>query len=386
MGVSHPHVNASDLVTGKHLFPSDIARPGMLYGKVLRSPSYGAKLTALKDSAVKAMKDVTVVRDGDFVGVVAPTAHAAELALAALEKGAKWSTAPHPSSTGIYDYLRKNARGGPPKNPFAAHVAKAAKSLKQTYDVAYVQHAPLEPRAAVAEWKDGKVTVWTGTQNPFGCRSEIARAVGVGSDNVRVIVPDFGGGFGGKHRADPGIEAARLAKAAGKAVSLRWTRAEEFTWAYFRPAAVIDVEAGLDEEGKITSWHFAAINPGRSGVNNPYRTGQVRCESVSSNSPMRQSSYRALGSAANNFARECFMDELAAAAGMDPLAFRLAHLDDERLRAVLEKAAKAFDWAGRSGKKDPSVGVGLACGTERPSSAARSSTPTTAWPRFRAAS
>jgi len=364
MGISHPRVNARDLVAGKHLFPSDIARPGMLYGKVLRAPSYGAKLTGLDDSAAKAITGATVVRDGDFVGVAAPTDHAASLALAALAAGAKWSTAPHPSSTDVYDYLRKNARGAG-KNPFADEVAKAARSLRQTYNVAYVQHASLEPRAALAEWDGGKLTVWTGSQNPFGCKSGLERAFGIGGDKVRVIVPDFGSGFGGKHTPDADIEAARLAKAVGKPVSVRWTRAEEFTWAYFRPGAVIDIEASLDAQGKLTSWHFVTINPGSSGVNTPYRGGQVRCEAVSSNSPMRQGSYRALASTANNFARESFMDELAAAAGMDPLAFRLANLDDERMRAVLEKAAKEFDWATRSRKKDPTVGVGLACGTEK---------------------
>jgi isoquinoline 1-oxidoreductase len=364
MGISHSRVNARDLVTGRHQFPSDIARPGMLHGKVLRSPSYGAKLTGLDDSAAKAIAGATVVRDGDFVGVVAPTAHAAGLALAALEAGAKWSTAPHPSSTQVHDYLRKNARGAG-KNPFADEVAKAAKSLRHTYDVAYVQHAPLEPRAALAQWDGGKLTVWTGSQNPFGCKSGLERVFGLGGDKVRVIVPDFGSGFGGKHSPDADIEAARLAKAVGKPVSLRWTRAEEFTWAYFRPGAVIDIEASLDAQGKLTSWHFVTINPGSSGVNSPYRAAHVRCEAVSSNSPMRQGSYRALASTANNFARESFMDELAAEAGADPLAFRLAHLEDERLRAVLEKAAKEFDWASRSKRKDPAVGVGLACGTEK---------------------
>jgi isoquinoline 1-oxidoreductase len=254
-----------------------------------------------------------------------------------------------------------------PKNPFAAEVAAAAKALRQTYHVAYVQHSPLEPRAAVAEWEGGKLTVWTGTQNPFGCRSETARALGVPEDRVRVIVPDFGGGFGGKHMPDAPIEAARLAKAAGKPVQVRWTRQEEFTWAYFRPGAVIDLEASLDPKGRLTSWLHVNINSGGAAVDTPYKTGKAKCQFVSSDSPLRQGSYRALAATANNFARECFMDELAVAAGLDPLQFRLAHLDNPRLQAVLEEAAKRFDWAARSKKKDPEVGVGLACGTEKAS-------------------
>ena len=365
LGTSVPRPNRRDLVTGAHRYPSDIVRPGMLYGKVLRPPSYGAKLTAVDLAPAKAMKGVVVLQDGSFVGVAAPTALAAEQALAAVARAASWEPAPHPSSQEVFDYLKQHARGGVPKNPFADEVAAAAKALHQTYHVAYVQHAPLEPRAAVAEWEGGKLTVWTGSQNPFGCHSEIARALGVANDRVRVIVPDFGSGFGGKHQADPGIEAARLAQAAGKPVRVRWTRQEEFTWAYFRPAAVIDIEASLDAKGMLTSWHYVNINSGGAAIDTPYRAGKARSQFVPSESPMRQGSYRALAATANNFAREAFMDELAAAAGRDPLEFRLAHLDNPRLRAVLETAAKRFDWTGRVRKKDPAVGVGLACGTEK---------------------
>ena len=180
-----------------------------------------------------------------------------------------------------------------------------------------------------------------------------------------MIVPDFGAGYGGKHQPDADIEAARLAKAVGKPVKVRWTRAEELTWAYFRPAAVIDIEASLDAKGKLTSWRFVTINPGRAGADTPYRIAKSKCEAVSSNPPLRQGSYRCLGATANNFARESFMDELAAAAGMDPLAFRMANLDNERIRAVLDKATKEFGWAKRVAAKTPGVGVGLACGTEK---------------------
>lgn len=364
LGTSVPRPNGRDLVTGAHRYPSDIVRPGMLHGKVLRPPSYGARLTAVDLAPAKAMKDVVAVQDGSFVAVAAPTTFAAEQALAAVAKTAAWEPAPHPSSQEVFEYLKQHARGGVPKSPFADELA-AGKALHQVYHVAYVQHVPTETRAAVAEWEGEKVTVWTSTQNPFGSQSEIARAVGVGNDRVRVIVPDFGCGFGGKHQPDAGVEAARLSKAVGKPVRIRWTRQEEFTWAYFRPAAVIDIEASLDAKGTLTSWHFVNINSGGAAVDTPYRAGKTRCQFVGSDSPMRQGSYRALAATANNFARECFMDELAAAAGSDPLQFRLAHLDNPRLRAVLEEAAKRFDWPARAKKKEPGVGVGLACGTEK---------------------
>jgi CO/xanthine dehydrogenase Mo-binding subunit len=365
LGQPTPQPNARDLVTGAHQYPSDISRPGMLYGKVLRPPSYGAKLTAIDLAPAQAMKDVVAVRDDQFVGVAAPASFLAEKALDAITKTAKWEPTPHPSSKDLFDYLKQHVPDGLPTNPFADELTQAKKVLRQTYEVAYVQHAPLEPRAAVAEWIEGKLTVWTGTQNPFGCRSELAKAFHVGEDQVRVIVPDFGSGFGGKHTGEAGIEAARLAKAAGRPVSLRWTRREEFTWAYFRPAAVIQVEAGLDDKGTIASWHFVNINAGGSGIETPYRAGKHKSQSVRSESPLRQGSYRCLAATGNNFARESFMDELAAAAGVDPLEFRLAHLDNPRLRAVLETAAQRFGWQERIKKKNPKVGIGLACGTEK---------------------
>jgi isoquinoline 1-oxidoreductase len=265
----------------------------------------------------------------------------------------------------VSDYLRRRAGEGVPRNPFADELAQAAKTLRQTYRVAYVQHAPLETRAAVAEWSEGRLTVWTGTQNPFGYHRELAGAFGLANDQVRVVVPDFGGGFGGKHTGEAAVEAARLARAAGKPVSLHWTREEEFTWAYFRPAAVIDVEASLDAKGALTSWHFVNINSGGAAVDTPYRAGRTQCRFVRSDSPLRQGSYRTLAATANNFARECAMDELAAAAGADPLDFRLAHLDNPRLRAVLEEAAKRFRWRERVKNKQRNIGVGLACGTEK---------------------
>jgi isoquinoline 1-oxidoreductase len=365
MGTAVPRPNRRDLVTGAHKFPSDYTRPGMLYGKILRPPAYGSKLVSVDLGPARAMKDVVAVQDGEFVGVAAPNTYRANQALDAISRTAKWQPAPHPSSKEVFDYLRKRAQGGVPRNPFADELAAAAKTLRQTYHVPYVQHAPMETRSALAEWNDGRLTVWTSTQAPFGYHSELARAFRLSNDHVRVIVPDFGCGFGGKHTGEAAVEAARLAKAAERPVLLKWTREEEFTWAYFRPAAVIDVEASLDAQGRLTSWHFININSGGAAVDTPYRTGQARSRYVPANSPLRQGSYRTLAATANTFARESFMDELAAAAGADPLEFRLQHLENDRLRAVLQDAAKQFDWPNRVKQKQPDVGVGLACGTEK---------------------
>ena len=365
LGKPAPRPNGRDLVTGAHKYPSDITRPGMLYGKVLRAPSYGAKLTSVDLTPAKAMKDVVAVQDGQFVGVAAPTVFLAEQARAAIAATAKWESSPHPTSNSLFAHLKQHVQGSAPVNRFTDELAKAKHVLRQSYQVAYVQHAPLEPRAAVAEWTDGKLTVWAGTQSPFGYRSELMRTFRLAEDRVRVVVPDFGGGFGGKHTGEAAEEAARLAQAAGKPVSLRWTRAEEFTWAYFRPAALIEAEASLDAGGALTSWYFININSGGAALETPYRSGNTRCQFLRSDAPLRQGSYRVLAATANNFARESFMDELAAAASADPLDFRLAHLENPRLRAVLETAAARFNWKERVARKTPRTGFGLACGTEK---------------------
>lgn len=365
LGHSTPRPNGREIVTGAHKYPSDIARPGMLYGKVLRAPAYGAKLVSIDPGPAKALEGVQTVRDDQFVGVVAPTSARASDALEAIAKTAKWERTAHSSSKDLFAQLKAGVHEPLPANPFQQELAEAKHVLRQSFHSAYIQHAPLEPRSALAEWAEGKLTVWTGTQNPFGCRNELARAFHVPEEKVRVVAPDFGGGFGGKHSGEATVEAARLAQAAGRPVLLRWTREEEFTWAYFRPAAVIEIEAGLDGEGSLTSWHFININSGGAALETPYRTGKSHCRFVGSDTPLRQGSYRSLAASANTFARESFMDELAAVAGADPLAYRLKHLENPRLRTVLETAAQRFGWSECVSKKTPNVGVGLACGIDK---------------------
>lgn len=363
LGTPNPAPAARDKVLGRHRYPSDIKRPGMLYARVLRSPTYRGRLASVELAPTKEMEGVVAVQDGEFVGVAAPTSFDARRAIEAVAQTAKWESAPMPSSDELYEHLRKSA--DVPANPFAAQVAAAAKSHRATYTTAYVQHAPLEPRTAVAEWADGKLTVWTATQNPFGVRGELAQAFRLPEDRVRVIVPDFGSGYGGKHTGECAVEAARIAKSAGKPIMLRWTREEEFTWAYFRPAAVIDMEASLNAAGRIVTWYHLNINSGGSSIDSPYQVPHKDSRAIDSQPPLRHGAYRALAATANSFARESFMDELAAATGSDALAFRLEHLDDGRLRAVLEEATKQFNWAERVKNPQPNHGVGLACSIDK---------------------
>jgi CO/xanthine dehydrogenase Mo-binding subunit len=255
---------------------------------------------------------------------------------------------------------RDQVRGSPVET-----LAGASKKLRQSYYAPFIQHAPMEPRAAVAEWVNGKLTVWTGTQNPFGVKQQLEQAFHLAPAQVRVIVPDMGGGFGGKHTGECAIEAARLAKECGKPVKLRWTRAEEFAWAVFRPAGLWEIEAALDAKGHITAWDFAAYNPGTAAIATPYHIAHTRTRYYDCDGQMREGSYRGIAATTNNYARECFMDELAQLAGADPLEFRLAHIDNPRLKDVLQAVAAKFNWNARRKQRRPNVGVGLACGTEK---------------------
>jgi CO/xanthine dehydrogenase Mo-binding subunit len=371
LGRSVPKPAAQDLVTGRHQFPSDIVRPNMLYGKVLRAPAYGSTLESVDLSAAQGMKDVVVVRDGGFVGFAAPSSHRATQALEAVAKTARWNTSSRPvSNRNLHAYLKEHVDNSRARPSSAGSVEKgfaaAEKTLNATYTLAYIQHAPMEPRAAVAEWSaDGKVTVWAGCDGPFRARRDVAAACGVPAERVRIIIPDMGGGFGGKHSAEAAVEAARMAKVVGRPVWVRWTRNEEFTWAYCRPAAVIECKAGLDANHALVAWDFTNINAGGAAIGTPYEVPNTRIVSVASDSPVPQGSYRCLAATGNNFARESFMDELAAASGLDPLSFRLNHLQNPRLRAVLQEAVERFGWADRVKKVTPERGVGLACGTEK---------------------
>ncbi|MGH9658853.1 MAG: molybdopterin cofactor-binding domain-containing protein, partial [Bryobacteraceae bacterium] len=357
LGTAVARPNGRDIVTGAHRFPSDIERPNMLYGKVLRPPSFGAEL---KDAEMPKLDGAVLVREGNFVGSAAATSWAAQQALAAVR--ATWTEKPQVSSRNLFAHLKKTASSERARVTTRGSVEAAmgaARVVEASYEVSYIQHAPMEPRAAVAEWAGGKLTVWTGTQQPMRVRGELARAFKIPDEHVRVIVPDAGGGFGGKHTGEAAVEAARLAKAAGRPVSLRWTREEEFTWAYFRPAGLIEARAGVDASGRLVAWEFTNHNSGGSALETPYDVAHARHRFLFCDSPLREGSYRVLAATANNFARESFMDELAAAAKADPLEYRMAHLKNDRLRAVLQAAADRFGWRGR--KKN----TGIACGTEK---------------------
>ena len=358
-------VNGREIVTGEHKYPCDIARPGMLYGKVLRPAGFRAKLTKLDTSAAEKL-GVKVVRDADFIGVVAPDLSLAGKGVEALK--AEWDVPAQPSNENLFEYLMQNLDATQMSSEHVVgSVEKALPAtdvkLSHNYTVQYIAHAPLEPRAAVAEWNGEKLTVWTGTQRPFAVRDELADAFRIDASQVRVLMPDTGSGYGGKHQGDAAVEAARLAKVAGKPVRLVWTREEEFTWAYFRPGGIIRVSSGANRDGKLVTWEFHNYNSGPAAMSTPYDVPNQLIQFHPAKSPLRQGSYRGLAATANHFARESHMDEIAHELQMDPLEFRLKNITDERLRAAFEAAAEKFGWGKE--KASPERAFGIAGGLEK---------------------
>jgi isoquinoline 1-oxidoreductase len=344
-------VGGRDIVTGAHKYTFDMKRPGMMWAKVLYPPQFGATLVSLDSKMAEAIPGVKVVREGDFVGVAAGDQETAADAVAALKAEWKPLTA-ETSAKDVGAYFRKTARDGGPAN-----------SQLTTYNIAYIAHVPLEPRAALAEWQDAQLTVWTGSQVPFGVRSELATSFQIPDDSVRVIVPDTGSGYGGKHTGDAAYEAARIARAIGKPVKRNWTREEEMTWAYFRPGGVIDVGGKVNADGTLAAWEMHNYNSGPSGLQTPYEVGTKKEQYHQTKSPLRQGSYRGLAATANHFVRESYMDELAHSVKLDPLEFRLKNARNQRLRAVIEAAAAKFNWKAR--QQTAGRGYGIAAGFEK---------------------
>jgi len=366
-------VGGADVVTGAKRFPADLTIDGMLHGCVLRPPAFGAVLRSADTTVAGALPAVTVIRDGDFIGVVSPDRAAVRQAIEAVD--AAWDTAPQPGSQELAAYLHAHPVAGEGWSaPFLqeagdvdAALAAGPLRLSAHYATAYIAHVPLEPRSALASWDNGQLTVWTGSSTPFRARRELAAALNVPEASVHVIVPDYGGGFGGKHGSVVALEAARLARGAGQPVQVQWSRREEFHWGYLRPAALIEVHSSADRTGAITGWSCTNVNSGQIGLLGPYRIAHQRVAYQPADSPLPQGSYRALAATANNFARESHLDELAAHVGADPLEYRLRHLDDERLTAVLLAAADRLSW--RPGAPPAGLaegtGAGIAVGFEK---------------------
>lgn len=368
-GEPFERLDAWEKVTGKANFAGDIRLPNMLYAKILRPPAHRAQLKSLDVSSAKDMKDVQVVQDGDLVAVLHPTPDGAERALGKIK--AQFDVPDEKiDNQNIFEHLVKAAPEGDmvdQKGDLEKGRSLASVTFEETYLNKYVAHAPLEPHTALAKVEGDKATLWVSTQRPFGDKDTVAQTLGIPAENVRVIPPFVGGGFGGKTRNQQAMEAARLAKLAGRPVQVAWTRKEEFFYDTFQPAAVIKIKSGLDKRGKIIFWDYMIFHAGERTSHVFYDIPHHRVimrggwgRGSSDAHPFRVGAWRGPGSNTNTYARESHIDMMAAKAGIDPLEFRLRHLEgNPRMKRVLKAAAERFN---RKFEKAPSGrGFGISC-------------------------
>jgi len=375
IGKSHKRIDGPEKVTGKAVYAGDIRLPDMLYARIVRPPAHGAKMKSVDTSAVNKIKDALVVQDNDLVAVLHKSPDGAEKALAKVK--AQFDS---PESDLTHENIFKHLLNVAPKGRTISEKGdiekgeKAASSIiEETYLNSYVAHATMEPHTAVARVEENKITVWTSTQTPFLVRTEVAQALGMPAKNVHIITPFVGGGFGGKSgQNSQAIEAARLAKLTGRPVQVAWSREEEFFYDAFRPAAVVKIKSGINEEARIPFWDFKVYFAGERGSEQlydipnhrvvSYGTGfsEVPGRGVPGSHPFETGPWRAPAANTNTFARESHNDILASKAGKDPLQFRIDNLSDKRMINVLRAGAEKFGWTPAKGPSGR--GYGVACG------------------------
>ena len=386
-------------VTGAPAFLHDVDLPGMVYARVVRPPRPGARLVSVKAAPVEQMPGVLkVVRDGSFLGVIARREEEALAAAEALHEESRWEGDPLPAPPekayeALYGQPAQSfpiveGAGVRERVPPIEAPPGAAQTLRATYSRPYQMHAALGPSAAVGLFEDGKLTLWVHSQGVYPQRANVAHVLGMDEEAVHVLYRDGSGCYGHNGADDAVLDAALLARAfPGRPVALQWTRADEHGWEPYAPAMRVALQASLDESGAVVDWNhdvYSATHLGRSRVGEgvsgllaawhladpfaPGDAGPSLWPHVGSHrnadplyafpqrrivkhhlphSPLRTSAMRGLGAFANVFAIESFMDELAHAAGEDPVAFRLRHLKDERARAVIETAAEKVGWRQR---------------------------------------
>ncbi len=366
-GLPLPRTDAGEKVTGSAKFAGDIRLPGMFYGKVLRPPAHGAKLLKVEIEDAQKIAGAKIVQDGDFVGVVHPLPDMAEKALGRIRAEYEIPEA-LVDDTSIHELLLNTAARDSEvekKGDLEQGRNIAELTFDATYLTPYVAHAPSETHSALADVKEGSATVWIGTQRPFGADSQIAQAIGLNADNIRIITPYVGGGFGGKSQVGQAVQAARLSKMTGFPVQVVWTREEEFFYDTFMPAAAVKISSGLDRSNHIVYWDYHVFFAGERSSQNIYNVPNLRTVSRGSSfggggpHPFGTGAWRGPGSNTNIFARESHIDVMAAKAGLDPLQFRLQNLSDDRMIRVVKAAAEKFGW--ESGKGPTGRGCGMVC-------------------------
>ena len=362
-----PRADFQKKVTGGAQFAGDVRLPKMMYGKVLRPPAHGAKLKNVELAAAKMNKDAIVLQEGDFVAVVHPLPDMAEKILSLVEAEYELPEATVDDKNIYERILNTTARDNviEQKGDLTLGRKLAVQQFEESYFTPYVAHAATETHSALADVGENSATVWIGTQRPFGADSEIARAIGMTADKVRIITPYVGGGFGGKSQVGQAVQAARLSKMTGVPIQVVWTREEEFFYDTFQPAAVVKINSGLDASNRIAFWDYQVFFAGERSSQNIYNVPNLRTTSRGTGfggggpHPFATGAWRGPGSNTNVFSRESHIDTMAAKAGMDPLEFRLQNLTDERMIRVVRAAAEKFGWT--SSKSQDGRGCGMVC-------------------------
>jgi isoquinoline 1-oxidoreductase len=370
VGKSYQRMDAIVKVTGEAKFTGDMKVPGMVFARILRPPSHGAKLTTVDTSGAEKVEGAKVVRDGDLIAVLHENRDKADEALVKIKADYTYNELPVNDKT-VFEYMLKSdsyANVETSSGDLEAGKKLCDKTFETVVHDPYLAHSPMETHAALAQFEGGKMTVWASTQTPYPLQDELAGVLALPLEKVRVIVPFVGGGFGGKSTNYQAVEAAKLAKLSGKPVMVMCTRDEEFFKDNFHPAGVITIKSGIDKEGMIKYWEYDTYYCGTRGteilydVPNLKFTDHDRKENGPLIHPFDTGPWRAPNNNTNTFAREMQVDLMAAAAGIDPLEFRLKNLKDEKMIEVLKKVAEMFGY--KPGKGKGGRGVGMAIGTD----------------------
>jgi nicotinate dehydrogenase subunit B len=370
IGKSYKHSDAVSKVTGEAKYAGDMKSPGMVFARILRPPSHGAKLSSVDYSEAEKIDGVKVVREGDLIAVLHENRDRADEAIVKIKAEYSFDEMPVNDKTIFEWMLKADSASNVVRSSGDLETGRqlSEKIFQSEFHDPYLAHTPIETHTALARFEGDKLTVWAATQSPFGLQEGIVRELALPREKVRVITPFVGGGFGGKGSYQQGIEAAKLAKLSGKPVMVAWTRDEEFFYDNFHPAAVTKIRSGIDSSGMIRLWDHHLYFGGTRGsetiydIPNAKLTTYGRKKDAPPVNPFGTGAWRAPSNNTNTFAREVQIDIMAAAAGTDPLEFRLKNLKDEKMIACLKAVADKFGYV--QAKPLSGRGIGIACGID----------------------
>jgi isoquinoline 1-oxidoreductase len=370
IGKPYNRTDSALKVTGEAKYAGDIKIPGMMFARIVRSPSYGASLISADTTEAEKIPGIQVVRDNDLVALLHLSRDKVDEAIVKVKAEFSQIEMSVTDKTVIDHYLKSATKGNiiNSKGDIAAGLKLSDKIIDSEFYDGYVAHSPMEPHTAAAMIDGDIITVWVSAQTPFLTRDAIAEKLNMPAEKVRVIVPFVGGGFGGKADNPQAVEAARITKLSGKPVMLAYTREEEFFYDTLRPAGLNRVKSGIDKDGKISFWDFSVYCAGDRGSDTIYDVPHQKTtvfdqgENDPQVHPFAIGPWRAPGNSNNTHAREMQICLMAAKAGMDPMEFRIRNLKDEKMIAVLEAVADKFGYS--PGKGPSGRGYGIACGTD----------------------